>query len=175
MKKMDEIRIFKKNTIYFDINTSRKDPSKITQLGAVHAVSGQFFDEKIRFKTEAGKLLKSFFTWIREVNDGDPVVLIGHNAKAFDKNVFETVARKNKIKIPTRLIDGYSDSLIAFRENFKFENYDLDSLAKRFNQPPQTHDALDDSKLVKKLVGIALKRKRMKMDQFFGKAFRPNL
>jgi DNA polymerase III epsilon subunit-like protein len=120
------------------------------------------------------KKLKKFLNWLKTVNDGDPVVLIGHNSFSFDVEVLETVASTHGIEIPTRVVAGYSDSCLAFRKNYNLEKNDLDSLAKHFGQPRITHDALEDSNLIKMLVSIALEEKSMTINQFFDDAFKQN-
>jgi DNA polymerase III epsilon subunit-like protein len=160
------MRVTKQNTVYFDLNTLFDDRFNITQIGAVHAASGNSFNERTNSEN-IGKRLKKFVTWLKKVNDGKPVVLIGHNAFGFDAEVLEKVAKNNEVKIPARLVAGYEDSLQAFRSNYNYKKNDLTSLAKQFGLTRPTHDALQDSKLLKKLVNKALEDTGMNINQFF--------
>jgi hypothetical protein len=145
----------------------------ITQIGAVHAGSANCFNESPNSKTSIGTVLVNFFKWLKTVNNGDPVVLVAHNAKRFDMQVLETVTQQgpdfkvllqhHRKSIPAGVVAGYCDSLIAFRKNFPLlEEYSMGSLAKHFEVPRRSHDALEDSKLLKKLVQTALQGKQMK-------------
>jgi hypothetical protein len=162
------MRITKQNSVYFDLNTSFDDRFNITQIGAVHAPlrKPKSFNEKTNSKN-IKKRLKKFVTWLKKVNHGKPVVLIGHNAFGFDAKILETVAKKKKVEIPPRLIAGYEDSLQAFKSHYDYTKNDLTSLAKQFGLTRPTHDALQDSKLLKKLVNKALEDTGMNINQFF--------
>jgi DNA polymerase III epsilon subunit-like protein len=160
------MRITKQNSVYFDLNTEFENRYDITQIGAVHAASGESFDERTNSEN-IGKRLKKFVTWLKKVNHGKPVMLIGHNAFGFDAKVLETVAEYHEVKIPPRLIAGYEDSLQAFRSHYNYKKNDLTSLAKQFGLTRPTHDALQDSKLLKKLVNKALEDTGMNINQFF--------
>ena len=160
------MRITKQNSVYFDLNTEFENRYDITQIGAVHAASGESFDERTNSEN-IGKRLKKFVTWLKKVNHGKPVMLIGHNAFGFDAKVLETVAEYHEVKIPPRLIAGYEDSLQAFRSHYNYTKNDLTSLAKQFGLTRPTHDALQDSKLLKKLVNKALEDTGMNINQFF--------
>ena len=176
-------RITQINSVYFDLNTLFDDRYAITQIGAVHAGSERQFDLKIKlaknntpniYKTLKGAL-KDFFKWLQELKNltkEDGLFLIAHNAFACDKLVLEGAAGQNGVSIPDGLVHGYIDSLHAFRNHFNIEgaqpeNFKLNKLAKYFGEGRQTHDALDDSLLLKKITLKARNEKKMRMNNFF--------
>jgi DNA polymerase III epsilon subunit-like protein len=172
------MQITKLNSIYFDINNKGpgvgNDRYRITQIGAVHAKTKQCFNKKIKFIYETPDVLESFLKWIKKVTGGRPAVLIGHNAFSFDANILKGAAEIHGVELPTRRVAGYADSLHAFRCNSFNKNNDLTSLAKVFGMPRKTHDALEDSKLLKNIVTSALKKTGKNLNQFFKGAFDPN-
>ena len=91
-------KITENNCVFFDLNTEKEDRKKITQIGAIHAASDNEFDQHIDDKCSASSAVRAFIKWLKEVNNGKPVVLIAHNCISFDKSVLESVASENKIQ-----------------------------------------------------------------------------
>ncbi len=119
------MEITEANCVYFDLNTKKDDHYDITQVGAVHAGSASCFNESPNSKTSIATVLVNFFAWLNTVNNGNPVVLIAHNAKRFDKKVLETVAQDemdfngwkgllqyHRIPIPAGVVACYCDYCI---------------------------------------------------------------
>jgi hypothetical protein len=62
--------------------------------------------------------------------------------------------------------------IIAFRKNFPLlGEYSMDSLAKHFGVPRLSHDALEDSQLLRQLVQHALGKNGKTMESFFHGSF----
>ena len=168
------MKITKNNSFFFDLNTKFEDRNQITQIGAVHAASGDKFNKYPKDKRAASSAVKAFIKWLKDVNDGKPVVLIGHNVFSFDQDVLVTVAGKNNIPISSGVVAGYADSLPAFKKNFDIKKYSMTELAKTLEIGRDSHDALKDAILLKKITMKALQIRKMTMNAFLEDAFRSN-
>ena len=130
LKVEPKMKITKSNSVFFDLNTKFTDRNHITQIGAVHAASGEIF-EKAKIKKESqASAIKSFIKWIKRVNNKDPVVLIAHNGLSFDKTVLETVASENGVHKLKNVVAGYADTMLPFRKKFGLEKCSMNDLAK---------------------------------------------
>ena len=132
----------KQNTVFFDVNTKFKNRNSLTQIGAVHAASGKSFNRHLKPGASTAAGIKDFKTFLKKVNKGKPVTLVGHNAHKFDKKVLETAAKKNRVRIQPKIVQGYCDTLPAMKKNLNLKKNSMDNLAKTFSEPRKTHDAL---------------------------------
>ena len=170
------MKITKKNTVFFHVHTKYRERNAPTQLGAVHAGSEKSFSFIFKHGRGISTGLKSFLAFLRSVNGGKPVVLAGHNAHRFDKQVLEIAAKKTRVRIPPSLVKAYCDTLPAIKKNCKLKKNTLDDLAKTFSERRMRHDALKDSEMLKRVTAKAQIISGMKtMSFFFNGSCKPNL
>ena len=169
------MKITKKNTVFFHVHTKYHNRNAPTQLGAVHAGSDKSFSCKLKPGRTTTNGLKSFKTFLKSVNGGKPVVLAGHNAHRFDKQVLEIAAKKTRVLFPPSLVKGYCDTLPAIKKNCNLKKNSMDDLAKTFSEKRKRHDAMKDSELLKKVTAKAqLKSGKKTMSVFFNGSCKPN-
>ena len=169
-----KMKITKSNSVFFDLNTKFEDRNHITQIGAVHAASGKKFEKANIKKESQASAIKSFIKWIKRVNNKDPVVLIAHNGLSFDKTVLETVASENGVHKLKNVVAGYADTMVPFRKKFGLKKCSMDDLARAFGKRRDSHDALEDAMLLKKITMEARQVGKVSMNEFFKDAFCSN-
>jgi hypothetical protein len=171
------MKITKKNTVFFHVHTRYRDRKYPTQLGAVHAGSDKSFGCKLKPGITNVRGLESFKAFLKKVNGGKPVVLAAHNCHKFDRQVLEIAATTSKIRIPPSLVKGYCDALTAMKKSCKTKTktYTMEDLAKTFSERKKRHDAVHDSELLKRLTEkVMIKSGKKTISEFFDGAYKPN-
>lgn len=115
--------------------------------------------------------LKEFLEWIDDDNqEGNRVILIGHNAKRFDAPILINNIINNDVadfENILRTIWGFSDTLRHFRDQFGFRINTQKWLMMEFEMgDEQTHDALQDTIDLMELVNRAANRLKIPARDF---------
>jgi len=115
--------------------------------------------------------LQEFLEWIDDVNqEGNRVILIGHNAKRFDAPILINNIINNDVadfENIRQTIWGFSDTLRHFRDQFEFRINTQKWLMMEFGMgDKQTHDALQDTIDLVELVNRAANRLKIPARDF---------
>jgi DNA polymerase III epsilon subunit-like protein len=123
---------------------------------AIHNIS----NNDVIWQPSTGPVLIQFWKWIQWVvfkaNQGNRVILVGHNAHAFDAVMLHEEMKRNNIQIPAKIKVHWCDSLIAYRREFLSPQYTLNAIAQRLSvlKPgqKQSHTAEQDVELLQNVM-----------------------
>lgn len=114
----------------------------------------QVFHNGVPVRSAHGRTaLTNFFRWLR-YHYGTHLTLVSHNAFGFMAPMLCNAAMRMRVDIPYNLIDGFADTLPAFRafHHDLLVRKDFDSLAQHFVGQERDYFAPNDVELLKAIV-----------------------
>jgi DNA polymerase III epsilon subunit-like protein len=152
------------------------DATKVNQLTKINGKL--YYKNKLVESQKPSEAFDDFSEWISEdvMNDEeDKVILIAHNGHRFDapvliNNMLQAGLDYNEL---SELIYGFVDTFVCLKHHFpQYSVHSLQAWKDRLNLGGVSHDALKDSKDLKKIVRTCRQRKEMSFEDFVEVGFK---